>query len=765
MKTRFFLLLVCALLAPRAVIAQGTAFTYQGRLIHGDGAANGQYEISFSLHDALTVGAPVGTPVTIAPVAVSNGLFTVTLDFGASVFTGASRWLEIAVTVFGSDQPVVTLVPRQPITPTPYALHAATALGLVNPANGPIEFKVNGQRALRLESTAFGLPNIIGGDDNHIRLGGAGSVISGGDDNVIESSGSVIGGGDGNSIRLGAIYAVIGGGDDNDILDNSIGASISGGRGNLVEENSALSFIGGGLGNQIQGSSSVIGGGHLNRIQYGAQGSVIAGGDNNTIGTNSHFSTIGGGLYNRILDESFHSTISGGASNFMENKVERSTIGGGANNTIGYFANATTIAGGMNNVIDGTTGGSTIGGGWFNHINEEASLVTIAGGGNNLVGDNAGSTVISGGEHNEVHASLGTVGGGQGNVILFPGHYATIAGGLSNLVGNYYGTVAGGVNNEVRAQYAAIGGGQENTIEAEADGSVIAGGSNNHIGANAVSNFIGGGGGNRIDAASSSAIVTGFDNHLGSYASVISGGRENGILENAEFSAIAGGENNHIAAGSPNSAIGGGGNNQILVNSSHAMIPGGLENVATNLAFAAGKSAYAVHRGAFVWADASDARFYSVSANEFAVRATGGARFATAVDGTGTPTAGAELAPGSGTWSSLSDRNAKENFAAANAREILEKVVALPMASWNYKAQGKDIRHLGPMAQDFHAAFGLGESDRTITTVDADGVALAAIQGLHAKLEEELKAKNARISELERRLEGIEKLLATASAR
>ena len=87
------------------------------------------------------------------------------------------------------------------------------------------------------------------------------------------------------------------------------------------------------------------------------------------------------------------------------------------------------------------------------------------------------------------------------------------------------------------------------------------------------------------------------------------------------------------------------------------------------------------------------------------------------------------------------------------------------MASWNYKAQGRDIRHFGPMAQDFHAAFGLGESDRTITTVDADGVALAAIQGLNAKLEEELKAKNARISELERRLEGIEKRLAAASSR
>src|SRR5688572_18884044 len=81
-------------------------------------------------------------------------------------------------------------------------------------------------------------------------------------------------------------------------------------------------------------------------------------------------------------------------------------------------------------------------------------------------------------------------------------------------------------------------------------------------------------------------------------------------------------------------------------------------------------------------------------------------------------------------WSSLSDRNAKENFAATNPREVLDKVTALPLATWNYKSQEKPIRHLGPTAQDFHAAFNLGENDRTITTIDADGVALAAIQGL-----------------------------------
>jgi hypothetical protein len=85
----------------------------------------------------------------------------------------------------------------------------------------------------------------------------------------------------------------------------------------------------------------------------------------------------------------------------------------------------------------------------------------------------------------------------------------------------------------------------------------------------------------------------------------------------------------------------------------------------------------------------------------------------------------------------MSDRNAKENFAPVDAQALLAKVTALPMSTWNYKSQHPSVRHLGPMAQDFKAAFNVGESDTGITTVDADGVALAAIQGLNQKLEQQ----------------------------
>jgi capsule polysaccharide export protein KpsE/RkpR len=87
-------------------------------------------------------------------------------------------------------------------------------------------------------------------------------------------------------------------------------------------------------------------------------------------------------------------------------------------------------------------------------------------------------------------------------------------------------------------------------------------------------------------------------------------------------------------------------------------------------------------------------------------------------------------------WTTLSDRNAKTAVRPIDAREVLKKVTALPLNTWQYKAQDAKYRHMGPMAQDFYAAFRLGESDTGIDTVDADGVALAAIQGLNAELAE-----------------------------
>ncbi len=119
---------------------------------------------------------------------------------------------------------------------------------------------------------------------------------------------------------------------------------------------------------------------------------------------------------------------------------------------------------------------------------------------------------------------------------------------------------------------------------------------------------------------------------------------------------------------------------------------------------------------------------------------------------------GASLTAG-GTWTNSSDRNAKENFEEVNTREILSALVNIPVETWNYKTQEDSIRHIGPMAQDFYSAFKVGENDKTITTVDADGVALAAIQGLNSIVEEQkavIAQQQATIDNLKARLESLE---------
>jgi len=106
-------------------------------------------------------------------------------------------------------------------------------------------------------------------------------------------------------------------------------------------------------------------------------------------------------------------------------------------------------------------------------------------------------------------------------------------------------------------------------------------------------------------------------------------------------------------------------------------------------------------------------------------------------------------------WTDSSDRNAKQDFAPVNSQEILTRVASLPLNEWSYRAETNAVRHIGPTAQDFHAAFGLGADDKHIAALDSSGVALAAVQGLQM----ELQAKQAQIDRLNQRLEELEKRL------
>ena len=195
-----------------------------------------------------------------------------------------------------------------------------------------------------------------------------------------------------------------------------------------------------------------------------------------------------------------------------------------------------------------------------------------------------------------------------------------------------------------------------------------------------------------------------------------------------------------------------------------SIVPGGLGNTAGgDYSFAAGRRAQASHIGAFVWADSTNADFASTDANQFNVRASRGAR----IFSNFTATVGVQLTPGGNSWSVASDRNVKENFTRLDPAEVLENLNRIPITRWNLKSQDPSIHHIGPMAQDFYAAFGVGESDRYISTSDADGVAFAATQGLHEMVQEkdcEIAEQEAHIADLRAENAAIKNRLARIEA-
>jgi hypothetical protein len=263
----------------------------------------------------------------------------------------------------------------------------------------------------------------------------------------------------------------------------------------------------------------------------------------------------------------------------------------------------------------------------------------------------------------------------------------------------------------------------------------------------------------------------------GGYAATVGGGQINQAIGNA--ATVGGGENNlakgdhpmvgggfHNTANGTQATVGGGYQNQAT--NSYATVPGGINNTAGGVySFAAGYNAYATNNGAFVWSDGSAALTKSFTNNQFMARASGGVIFLSGTAATptsyATGTAGVALLPGANAWSTVSDRNAKKNFTRVDGESILEKLAAIPIEQWNYKwEKDSDTPNIGPMAQDFKSAFYPGRDDKSISTLEFDGVALAAIQGLNQKVEEkEARIQNqaAEIAELKARLDRLEQAI------
>ncbi len=309
--------------------------------------------------------------------------------------------------------------------------------------------------------------------------------------------------------------------------------------------------------------------------------------------------------------------------------------------------------------------------------------------------------------------------------------FATIGGGQANRVSQARSVVAGGASNEASGSAIFIGGGLEHRTLFGTFASTIGGGQSNS--ADGTLSVIGGGINNETSFAAMSVIGGGSNNSANNSFGTVGGGVNNraGAFTNLGVSKFA-----TVGGGSNNAAIG-----------FAATIPGGSSNVAGGSnSFAAGNRAIATNGFSFVWGGAVDVDTSSTNSFSFTARAPGGVRFITS-----TNLIGAVLASNATAWAALSDSNAKTDIEPVNAREVLKKVAALPVTSWHYR-HDLNRRYIGPMAQDFNAAFGLGGSDdKTITTLDTDGVTLAAIQGLV----EELKERDARIAGLEARLEAL----------
>ena len=323
---------------------------------------------------------------------------------------------------------------------------------------------------------------------------------------------------------------------------------------------------------------------------------------------------------------------------------------------------------------------------------------------------------VGGGRKNKADGAYSSVVGGYNS--WAKSKYATIGGGQHNTAKGWRSTIAGGRDNETKAEYATVGGGREN--KATQGYSTVGGGDSNTA------------------SGSRATVGGGYNNTASGYYATVGGGYKN----------TASGSHATVGGGYLNTASG-----------YRATVPGGRSNTASgDYSFAAGYRARANHEGSLVLADFTAQDFASQREDQFRVRANGGARFdvndsewvdirssgGKVID----TSTGAYLSSG-GTWTNSSDRQAKENIEVVDTQDVLDRLVVVPISTWNYIAQDDSVQHMGPMAQDFHAAFGLGEDDRHIAALDLGGANTAAIQALYELVQQQAAALQAQADEIE----------------
>jgi hypothetical protein len=449
-------------------------------------------------------------------------------------------------------------------------------------------------------------------------------------------------------------------------------------------------------------TTNTIAGSHANFVTAGVRGATIAGGGVPAWNSDPDFDDENP---NRVTDH--YGTVSGGYANQAGN------ADGTTNNSA--FA---TVGGGLRNTASGPT--STVGGGNFNTASGPTS--TVGGGGGNTASGT--DSTVGGGYSNTASGRSSTVGGGYFNTAS--GTDSTVGGGGGNTASGFRSTVGGGSDNCAGGSFSWAGGRRAKVRPAGDPGGGACSGLGSYPGGNGhEGTFV------WADSQNANFVSTGPDQFLVR----AQGGMAINTNTPAPDTALT--VNGNVAINPPASLSFGRTTRQML-------------NLWENV-YGFGVQPYTLYARTgdfFAWfrgGSHSDTQYDP---------GTGGELLMTLSPPPQPPLPGMPPPPPPGplpvgvvraqAFNAVSDRAAKTAFAPVDVGRILAAVLQLPITSWSYRNE-PTARHLGPVAQDFYQAFGLGDSDRTISTVDANGVALAAIQGLNAKLEAERDALQAKL--------------------
>ncbi len=744
-KFKLLLFTLMLLLTAHTSLAQSSAFTYQGRLTDSGAPSNGTYELEFKLYDALTGGTqqPQPAPVTVQftgaqAVTVVNGVFTVQLDFGASAFPGAARYLEVGVRRAG-DPSFTTLSPRQPVTATPYAIRSVSAATAVD-FSGSLSGDVTGTQSATVVSS-------VGGQSAANVASGVSAANSATD---ASTSGAIVKRDASGNFSAGTITATLNG--------NASTATTA----TTATTASAVSAAAGdSVVTAINASSSTINAARLPSTLATQNGANTFSGTN-TFSTSPSFNAGLSSGGQRITNVGAPTDSGDAATKAYVDASVSSTSGAAGGHLTGTYPNpsiATTAAAGTNIVAAVNASSSSIN---TANVNGDVELAPDAqqttSSTNDLINLKLNGVGTLGTSGTNDLLSLSASGQYSTGALDFEWFRMDNAGGFLAM-GTYDG------ENEV----VGVG-----TIPAEGNGSRMmwygakaafrAGYVNN--GAWDDANVGQGSFAVGMNNRASGRLSTAFGN-----SNVVSGIQSMAIGSNNTVSGT-----NSFAHGSLNTVSG---NNSTALGSqntigssanSGAFTFGLLSQANASQAYAIGERATVSSTRAMV---ISLGPSFGVATNDagtatFTVRAANGIYFGT---NTGTPSitsghfietsTGAYLTS-TGVWTNTSDRNVKENFVPVNGEELLLRLGKVPMTTWKYRADATNIRHLGPMAQDFSAAFGLGDSNKTISTVDASGVALAASQALEARTtaqQQRINSLEQQVKEQQQQIDALKKLL------